>query len=79
MYDGFYEKYIKLTERFDDSVADTESIKKATHTDGIGEAFEKGTKAVKGLFGKIKGAPAGKEKMEGQISLKSALKLNQAN
>lgn len=79
LYDGFYEKYIKLTERFDDSVADTESIKKATHTDGIGETFEKGTKAVKGLFGKIKGAPAGKEKMEGQISLKSALKLNQAN
>lgn len=75
LYDGFYEKYIELTERFDDSVADTESIKKATHTDGIGEAFEKGTKAVKGLFGKIKGAPAGKEKNEGTDFFKIGTKI----
>lgn len=75
LYDGFYEKYIELTERFDDSVADTESIKKATHTDGIGEAFEKGTKAVKGLFGKIKGAPTGKEKNEGTDFFKIGTKI----
>lgn len=75
LYDGFYEKYIELTERFDDSVADTESIKKATHTDGIGEAFEKGTKAVKGLLGKIKGAPAGKEKNEGTDFFKIGTKI----
>ncbi len=64
LYDDFYDKYIELTKRFDDSVADTESIKKAIHTDGIGEAFEKGTKAVKGLFGKIMGVPAEKAKTE---------------
>lgn len=75
LYDGFYEKYIKLTERFDDSVADAKSIKKATHTDGIGEAFEKGTKAVKGLFGKIKGAPAGKEKNGGTDFFKIGTKI----
>lgn len=55
LYDDFYEKYIDLTKCFDDSVADTESIKKATHTDGIGEAFEKGTKAVGSFFGNLLG------------------------
>ena len=75
LYDDFYEKYIDLTKCFDDSVADTESIKKATHTDGIGEAFGKGTKAVKGLFGKIKGAPVEKAKNEGTDFFKISTKI----
>ena len=53
----------------------TESIKKATHTDGIGEAFGKGTKAVKGLFGKIKGAPVEKAKNEGTDFFKISTKI----
>ena len=75
LYDDFYEKYIDLTKCFDDSVADTESIKKATNTDGIGEAFGKGTKAVKGLFGKIKGAPVEKAKNEGTDFFKISTKI----
>ena len=51
LYDEFYERYIELTKRFDDTVADTEAIKKAVHKDGIGEAVGKGAKAVGGLFG----------------------------
>ena len=50
-YDEFYERYIELTKRFDDTVADTEAIKKAVHKDGIGEAVGKGAKAVGGFFG----------------------------
>ena len=51
LYDEFYERYIELTKRFDDTVADTEAIKKAVHKDGIGEAVGKGAKAVGGFFG----------------------------
>ena len=52
-----------------------ESNTKATHTDGIGEAFGKGTKAVKGLFGKIKGAPVEKAKNEGTDFFKISTKI----
>lgn len=55
LYDEFYEKYIELTKKFDDTVADTETIKKAVLTDGIDVAFGKGAKAVGGFFGGLFG------------------------
>lgn len=68
-YDEFYEKYVELTKKFDDSVADTEAIKKAVHTDGIGEAVGKSAKAVGGfiggIFGKKKETTPDEEKAEG--------------
>ena len=56
LYDDFFENYVELTKQFDDDIADTEIIKKATLTDGINVAFDKGARVVGGplggLFGK---------------------------
>ena len=69
LYDEFYEKYIELTKKFDDTVADTEAIKKAVLTDGIDVAFGKGAKAVGGFFGGLFGKKSetvnSEEKAEG--------------
>ena len=64
LYDEFYEKYIELTKKFDDSVADTDAVKKAVHTDGIDTALGKGAKAVGGFFGGVFGKKKGEHKEE---------------
>lgn len=55
LYDEFFNKYTELTKQFDDNIADTEAIKKATLTDGIGVALDKGARAVGGFFGGLFG------------------------
>ena len=61
LYDEFFEQYTELTKQFDDSIADTEAIKKATLTDGINVALDKGARAVGGLFTGIFGKKSDKE------------------
>lgn len=55
LYDEFFDDYVELTKQFDDSIADTETIKKATLTDNINVAFNKGARAVGGLLGGLFG------------------------
>lgn len=61
LYDEFYDSYIELSKKFDDSVIDTESIKKAKHSESLWDSFGKGAQAVGGfvggLFSKKKDSP----------------------
>ena len=51
LYDEFYESYIDLSKKFDDSIVDTESIKKAKHSESLWDSFGKGAQAVGGFVG----------------------------
>ena len=51
LYDEFYDSYIELAKRFDDSIIDTESIKKAKHSERLWDSIGKGTQAVGGFVG----------------------------
>ena len=53
LYDDFFEKYTELTKQFDDNIADTDAIIKATITDGVGVALDKGARAVGGFLGSL--------------------------
>ena len=50
LYDKFFEIYTETTNKFDNTVADTEALKKAKLTDGIDVAFGKSMNAVGGFF-----------------------------
>ena len=66
LYDEFYENYVELTGLFDDSVADSEALKKAKLTDGIDVAFNKGARAVGGFIGGIFGKKQSSEEKKAE-------------
>lgn len=51
LYDEFYDSYIELSKRYDDSIVDTEAIKKAKHSESLWDTLGKGTQAVSDFFG----------------------------
>ena len=64
LYDEFFDRYIEQSKQFDDSIADTDTIKKATLTDDIGIAFKKGACALGGFFGVLFGKKNEEEHQE---------------
>lgn len=53
LYDEFYKSYVELSKKYDDSIIDTEAIKKAKHSENLINTLEKGTQAVGNFFGRL--------------------------
>lgn len=53
LYDEFYKSYVELSKKYDDSIVDTEAIKKAKHSENLINTLEKGTQTVGNFFGRL--------------------------
>lgn len=80
LYNDFFEIYKMTTQKFDNTVADTKTLKKAKHTDGIDVAFEKGVNAVGGFFSEVFNKQKSKNtKIEGTDFFDFSSKIEAAN
>lgn len=80
LYNEFFEMYIAITDKFDNTIADTEAIKKATLTDGIDVAFGKSMNAVGGfLNGLLKNKKEENSSVEGTDFFDFGAKIEAAN